>query len=270
MSGLKAKNHILIVLVVGLAASLALYALPKAVIKNEKPAGQPTNSEKNEAKAPDEHMKLSEGQLAEIAKIRTENKGEQAQYEALSTYFASQNLFDSAAYFAEQLAVSQPSEASWLAAGDLYYQAFTLSLNPVNQEKLADLTRAAYQKALAINPKQLHAKTNTAMTYVSSSSPMQAIMMLRQVLDENPRYVPALMSMGALSMQSRQYDKALGRFEEVLGIDPGNMNAQLGKAYSLIELGKKEEAQAILQQVKALGVDEVLENEIDKTLKSLE
>ncbi|MCR9065437.1 MAG: tetratricopeptide repeat protein [Cytophagales bacterium] len=270
MGGLKPGIHLLIVIVIGIVGAGVFYSLPKTVVKDDEAEGQSTQSvsaeQKEEVAA---HMTLTSEQKQELEDIRSSQTSQAEINSSLSDFFAKINMYDSSAFYAELNAEKLNKEVEWLKTGDLYYQAFSLSLNPINQDKLAEKTRAAYQKALEINPNQLHAKTNMAMTYVNSASPMQAILMLRQVLDQNPNYTPAIMSMGALSMQSGQYDKAVGRFEQVLAIDPGNLNAQLGLAYSLIEVGEKERATGILKGLLDVGVDEVLENEINKTLESL-
>jgi Flp pilus assembly protein TadD len=134
---------------------------------------------------------------------------------------------------------------------------------------LVEKARAAYNKVLALQPADLHAKTNLAMSYVGSDAPMKAITMLREVLDQEPKYIPAIMSLGGLSMQSNQYEKAASRFQNVLQIDPTNVNAKLGLAYSLIELGKKPDAKALLNDVLKQNIDPVMKDEITKTLNSL-
>lgn len=269
MSGLKPERHILIVVTVGILAAVGLFSLPKYVVQNETGEQPAQSSNETTTTEKEPHLQLSEQQSDELNKIRNSSKGPLDIYQDLSVFFAGVNMFDSSAFYAEKRALELNNEQDWLMAGDYYYQAYSLSLNPVTQEEFAEKARAAYQKALEINPNQLHARTNTAMTYVTSASPMQAIMMLRQVLDINPRYVPAIMSMGALSMQSGQYDKAVSRFEQALTIDEGNLNAQLGLAYSLIETGEKDRAKSILEGLSKIGLDEVLQNEVDKTLESL-
>ncbi len=265
--GLKPGTHFLIILGVGALLSAGLYVLPKTVVNNDantavQPAG--TVAEKKQS-----HIKLTEKQQADLLVIRTGENSEYLKLQALTDYFSKENIFDSAGYYAGLVAEESPSEENWLKAGDLYYQAYSLSLNPITREELAETTRQSYQKVLEVNPNQLHAKTNSAMTFATSGSPMQTIMMLRQVLDEDPSYVPAIMSMGALSMQSGQYDKAVDRFKQVLKIDSKNINAKLGLAYSWIETGKVPEAKKLLEEISSYDVGEVLQNEISNTLKSL-
>jgi tetratricopeptide (TPR) repeat protein len=262
--GLKPGNHLLIVVGIGALASLGLYFLPKTLLNSE----LKTEDQSAVSKSTN-HTSLTPEQLEKLQAIRNSKGSEKEELQVLSEYFAGENLFDSSAYFLTLLAEKEPSEAIWLKTGDLYYQAYSLSLDPVNREELGEIARKTYQKVLEINPHQLQAKTNSAMTFASSASPMQTIMMLRQVLDENPQYVPAIMSMGALSMQSGQYDKAVSRFEQVLGIEPQNINAKLGLAYSWIELGDIEKAKKLLEEISNYEVGDVLQNEIRNTLKSL-
>jgi len=107
------------------------------------------------------------------------------------------------------------------------------------------------------------------MTYVQSDSPMQAIMMLREVITEEPNYEPALMNLGVLSMQSNQYAKAADRFKQVLRLNPANLNALLGLGYSLIELKEKAQARTIFEDLKKKVKDPTLLEEVNKALESL-
>lgn len=270
-SGLKPSLHFSILLAIGAALAILLVLLPKTVVVNETGMEQSASISAADSTQTDDdvHASLTAEQEATIKEIKADNSDSNTQFQALSTYFASQNLFDSAAYYAEQVALKSQSAADWTKAGDFYYQAYSLSIQPMTMEKNAEKTRKAYQMVLDKNPRDLHAKTNMAMTYVKSDSPMQAIGMLREVLAENPKYTPAIMSLGALSIQSGQYDKAIARFQEVLSYEPANMNAQLGLAYSLIESGDKEKGKVILEGLLKTDIDDVLKNEINNTLQSI-
>lgn len=262
--GLNPRVHLIIACICGVLLSAFLYSRPKFVVKNEE-NGQVQSA----SSLPKEevHQSLTEAQQSELSKLRAGTSKDLNL--TLSDFFAQNQIFDSAAYYAELQALQSPSENSWIQSADLYYQAFSLSLHPSTKAELAEKTRNSYQKVLEINPRNLHAKTNSAMTFVNSETPMQAIMGLRQVLSENPKYIPAIMSMGALSMQSGQYDKALERFRQVLALDPTNLNAELGLAYSLIETNNKAQAKEILERLSKQNIDKVLLTEINKTLESL-
>jgi tetratricopeptide (TPR) repeat protein len=270
MSGrLNLKSRFGIVLLSGIILSTGLYLLPKTVVTDDASSSQSAGQQQTSKESEHPQLKLTKEQQSALAEIKNASLGEVDKFREISQFFQSVHMYDSSAVYAVKYAESTNDINSWLDAGDKYYQAFSLSLSPVEKDRLAEKTREIYNKALAVNPSDLHAKTNIAMTYVSSSSPMQGITQLRQVLEENPRYVPAIMSMGALSIQSNQYDKAADRFEEVLRIDSENINAKLGLAYSLIELNKKERAKALLGEVLKSDLDEVLKTEVVKTLESL-
>ncbi len=253
-----------------------LYSLPKTVV-NDKDSGlnsaevvENSNSTSNNEGTHSPQLSLKNKIKADSLKALIRNQEENSEVlMILSELYAAENIYDSAAYYAEKKSVITGSPKDMSLSADLYFQAFSLSLNPVDREELAEKTRDMYGKVLNLIPSDLHARTNTAMTYVTSDSPMQAIMMLRQVLADNPSYVPALMSMGGLSLQSGQNDKALARFQEVLKLDPGNVNAIIGLAFAQIELGDKENAKKNLEMVLKLPLDEVLRQEVVNTLQSL-
>ncbi|AWV98130.1 tetratricopeptide repeat protein [Arcticibacterium luteifluviistationis] len=268
--GLAPRGHFGIILLIGILLSIGLYFLPKTVISTDGESKGQSASTSSESEDTESHTVLSPEQEQTLTSIKTsENLTEVEMNQSLVDFFREQSIFDSAAYYSGILAETSNTEASWLETADLYYQAYSLTLSPIKREEFAEKARGVYQKVLEINPNQLQAKTNIAMTYTTSSSPMQAILMLRQVLDEDPKFIPAIMSMGALSMQSGQYDKAVSRFQQVLGLSPTNINAKLGLAYSLIETGEKDQAKEILIEVSKFDVGEVLQNEINNTLKSL-
>lgn len=88
--------------------------------------------------------------------------------------------------------------------------------------------------------------------------PMRGIGLLKQIADENPEYAEAQFQLGKLSMQSRQFDKAVGRFEKVLELAPDRVKAlfYLGNAHA--SLGNKELAIRVFE--KYLEYDEASED----------
>ncbi len=215
----------------------------------------------------EDKTKLSE---LRIKLASTQNPADQSLvYKDIAELYFAASAFDSSGYYFEKIALLDGSKENWIFAGDAYFQGYNLNLDPSKTQKSLEKCRYCYNKVLSIESNNLHAKTNLAMTFVKTDSPMKAITMLREVLDTNPNYVPAIMSLGGLSMQSNQFDKAVGRFNYVLKIDPTNINAKLGLAYSLIELKKTNQAKTIFNEVLKEDIDKVLKDEITKTLNSL-
>lgn len=277
------KKNFIILIVIAVALTGFLYSRPKVVVKDEAKANRDKVSEtKSDEKHTDDdghdHSETSqapklsaeqEKKLSELKQKLASATDKVAVYDQIAQVFIAANRFDSAAVYAEKIAIAEPSVETWMQAGDTYYQAFTLSLRQENVANYAEKTRACYQKVLEKNPRQLQAKTNLAMTYVQSDSPMQAIMMLREVITEEPNFEPALMNLGVLSMQSGQYDKAADRFKQVIRINPNNQNALLGLGYSLIELKQKPQAKIIFEDLKKKVKEPTLLEEVNKALESL-
>jgi lipopolysaccharide biosynthesis regulator YciM len=76
------------------------------------------------------------------------------------------------------------------------------------------------------------------------NNPMQGIMMLREILEEDPQRVEAHWHLAHFSVQSGQYEKAVERFEKVIELDEqGNYPDApfyLGKTYAT--LNRNEDA----------------------------
>lgn len=269
-TGLNPKVHFLIVIALALGCFAFLVSRPKTIVKEEIKAIS-SGSQEETVNSSNMHMANPEASrmAGEIRAKYATDANPLNGYRALAEMFYKSSVFDSSAFYYEQISFHSPSLENWIRSGDTYLQAYSLALNPVKVEEMAEKTRASYSQALKFDPNNLHAKTNTALTFVNSQSPMRAISILREVLDQQPKYVPAILSLGKLSMQSQQYDKAVDRFKEVLKIDIDNVDAKIGLAYSYIELGKAEDAKALLNELLTLDIDPIVKDEVRKTLNNL-
>ena len=279
------KRSIILVCVSAVALVGTLFSLPKVVVNTK---NQKVSTEQTAAQEP-----ASEGHLAESANTNHSSQAltaeQQQKIESLRTgynqatagdriaaaaklsdAFAQYQKFDSAAYYAEQAALLSPTVESWLRAGDRYYEAFGFAVDESKAKRMGEKTREYYQKALDQNPSLLAAKANMAMTYVNSASPMQGIMMLREILDTDPTNELALFNLGILSMRSNQYSKAVERFQQILLNNPSNTKAQFYLGVSLVELGRNDEARKVLAEVKKKETDPVIQQaigELEQRLK---
>ena len=98
---------------------------------------------------------------------------------------------------------------------------------------------------------------------------MQGIMLLREVLDQDPDFEPALFNLGLLSMRSNQFDKAIARFRQILKNNPSNTKALFYMGISLAETGKKAEARQALEEVARKDSDPAVQAAIKETLQKL-
>jgi tetratricopeptide (TPR) repeat protein len=265
------NKYVLFVVILAAAMTVGLYTLPKVVVRNENKqlgertgqmpeASQSGNDSPHGAASPNEsslvHEKpLSADQQKRLASLKTDFTQARAEQkvttgEKLIALFRSFSRYDSAAHYAELLAVAEPTEQNLLRAGDSYFEAYTFAVDEKKIGALGEKTRDFYGQVLAKNPGLLAAKANMAMTYVSTDAPMKGISMLREVLQQDPTNELALFNLGLLAMRSNQYERAIERFRQILVNNPGSRKAQFYLGVSLAEAGQKAEAKDVLATVK--------------------
>ncbi len=88
-----------------------------------------------------------------------------------------------------------------------------------------------------------------ALKLIESNNPMEGVFMLRKILEKEPKNKEALFNLGLLSIQSKQYDKAIERFNQLLIIDSLDKRAYLHLGISNFELGNEEEANFFFDKV---------------------
>ena len=257
---------------IAVVAAVALFTLPRVVVDNE---GRDNNLESRQSGTSDVDATLGTPHLPEIseeaqnvlAELRESYKNSDNPEkstifaDSLIGAFVQNEWYDSAAFYAGQLAEASPSSEAQKKALDLYYQAFTLALDEGRGQILGEKVRYYGETVLATDPTYLEAKTKMAMTFLATAQPMKGIQMLREVVEEDENNVLASYNLGLLSMQSGQYDKAVDRFEKVVELTPNHLQAQFFLGVSYFETGKKRRARRQFEQVKTLTDDaEVVAN----------
>lgn len=271
------KKSILLSCLLAVALVGTLFSLPKVVVNNkgkEVETEQTQTAKADSAAAPSETpanshdgATLSADQQKIVDQLRSgfitaSDKDKSAAGLKLSDKFASLQKFDSAAFYAEKVALLSPSIENWVRTGDRYYEAYGFAVDDQKAKNLGAKTREYYQRAIDKNPALLAAKANMAMTYVNTENPMQGIMMLRDVLESDPTNELALFNMGILSMRSNQYSKAADRFRQILTNNPANTKAKFYLGLTLVELGKNDEARKVLSEVKKEEKDPIIQQAI--------
>jgi len=251
------KSHYLILLFAFLSIT-GLSLLPKAVVSDEdesavassgnKPPESTTHSNTLSDENRDEMRRLQVLLNEDDAEVDTKL----SVLDSIISIYQAVNLYDSAALAVESFAKSSPHQAIHVKVGNTYYEAFTFAVDAERVKFFGGKTREWLQKAIDENPKLNDEKVKVGMTYVASNNPMQGIMMIREVLNNEPDNELALFNLGVLSMQSNQYDRALGRFEKLIELDSTNTQAHFYLGLSLKELGQKERAIEELEIVKRL------------------
>jgi len=274
------KRSQLILVVVGIVAIGGLYALPKVVVDNEDGAtgiSQEGSTSPSEAADPlsMHDAEISPVQAEEIVslKLKISNNSSEKEFisasERLGEVYRELSKYDSAGYFLSLAADKFPSQELSEKTGNAYYEAFGFALDTDKVSFTADQTRNYLGQVLDKDPTRLDLKTKIAMTYVSSSNPMQGITMLREVLAEEPTNEDGLFNMGILSMQSGQYKRATERFEELIQYHPTNLQGQFYLGVSYFEANQKNKAKAQFERVKEMTQDEMILGSIQSYLEKL-
>ena len=259
---------------IAVVAAVVLFTLPRVVVDNE---GRDNNLESRQKTAPTAEVdatagsphlpEISEETLAEINQLRenylnNENTEKSTIFaDSLISVFARNEWYDSAAFYAGQLAEASSNGNSDEKALKLYYQAFTFALDENRARMLGEKVRYFGEAVLSQNPDDFEAKSMMAMTYLATAEPMKGIQMLREVVEEDENNELAIYNLGLVSMQSGHYDKAVDRFKKVVDLNPDHLQAQFFLGVSYFETGKKAKARQQFERIQSLSNDpEVVAN----------
>lgn len=256
------KKSFAIIIILGLLSIVLLNFLPKSNVGKKNLVGESNRDmsgggetvKESNSETESHQQELSPESLTQLGKLKTNlanAKGKEylPALNQLVGFFQKNTQLDSAAIYFEKYVEKNPNPDNWQKVAQLYFEAQTYALKPGSGEKLGEKARFYFKKLLDLNPNNLMIKTNYAMTYMESSSPMQGITLLREVIEQEPNYVPALFNLGILSIRSNQFARGKERFEQILKIDPTNYQAALNLGYCLAELNDKKNAKKILDQV---------------------
>lgn len=184
-------------------------------------------------------------------------------------------------FYHGQIAELKNIESEWFSSGeDFYRSAKFVPDNPdknIGTGQKTEMYRSAissYEKALALNPNNLSAKTKLGVCYVESASalgnqPMKGISLLREVVQADSNNIEANLQLGFFSVTSRQFDKAIERFKKILKIDTTRieMYVYLGDTY--ISMGEKQKAITSYEKYKTLVNDTLIKKDIEQYIKKL-
>lgn len=249
-----------IVLVVG------IYQLPKAVVnkKQEMRNGNTSKKTAESTQKEDAHqVQLTKAQTEKLQfwkKAIADNQSIEKKRtfaDSIAKLFATINKLDSAAHYYAQALGDSKEEKYQLIIAHAWFEAyrFALSVDAERANGYGEQARKIYEKLLVENPKLYVAKANMAMTFVSTPTPMKGILLLREIVTEDPKNELALLNLGLLAMQSGQQAKAIERFENLLKVNPTHVEAKLYLAENLLGMQNITRAKQILTEITQLTAD---------------
>ncbi|MBL0129027.1 MAG: tetratricopeptide repeat protein [Flavobacteriales bacterium] len=124
------------------------------------------------------------------------------------------------------------------------------------------------EEAAAVTPSK--ARIMEAVALVQGQDPMRGIMMLREIVKEEPDNAEAHWQLGLFAVQSGQMDKALERFRKVRDLDAAGFPDvwfYLGRTYATMD--STDQAIACLSEYRKMVQDTAITKEVDRILKEL-
>ncbi|WP_345950133.1 hypothetical protein ABDD95_01490 [Mucilaginibacter sp. PAMB04274] len=186
-----------------------------------------------------------------------------------------------AAFYYLELAKSKNDYENWLTAGQRFNDAYKFTQDTTVQSTFVANAIFAFKKAMAVKAESLDAKTGLGIAYVNQTSlgitdaeggsPMQGIMLLREVVTADPQNWNANLSLGQFAMKSGQFQKAVDRFKGMIAQDTKRSKVEpyfyLAESYK--QLGMKTEAIEAYQKCKELMADPTMGQTIDNYINEL-
>ncbi|MEL6557114.1 MAG: tetratricopeptide repeat protein [Bacteroidota bacterium] len=247
----------ILLVVASVVLVFAIYQLPRVVVENDVVADAQQLEEPSELteENPDGHsLEISEELEKRIASLQEkidveENPKNLINFaDSLGRIYLSVNQLDSAYAYAQKIFEIDSEEYGQLKSGLLLYSVFELTNDQQKSAALGQRVRTLLEP-IATSSGDLSLKIKIGMTYVSGQNPMKGILMIREVLDEDPQNVEALFKLGFLAVQSGQLEKAVERFEQILSIEPKDWNSVLYLGISLTELGQVTKAKKQFERI---------------------
>lgn len=199
-----------------------------------------------------------------------EKKNDQANLATLSRIWDSLKFPLISAQYAFDLAQAQPVENNWYVAGSKFYNAASVSNDSLMQMMAAKNAQKAFEKVLALNPENLDAKNALGVLYIQvNNDVMKGVGVLKEVVAKDSNNLQAIFTLGMLSIQSGQLDKAEQRFKKLISLQPFNAEYYYYLAEVYGKTNQKEKAIKTYETCKSLLKDNESKKEIESLIKQL-
>lgn len=214
-------------------------------------------------------QKLTPAQQKELEALEAGNTNKENLVK-LAGFWDSLNVSYAGAFYTYKLAEADPTEMTWYMAGSKFYNAANFSTDSLMTMDAIRHAKQAFEKVLAINPANLEAKNALAVCIIQGDNDvMKGVGMLKEVVAKDSNNIQATFTLGMLSMQSGQFDKAVERFEKLVKLQPFNPEYYfyLGEAYA--KKGDTKKAIKTYETCKTLLTDKEAKKEVDNIINKL-
>ncbi|MCU0441567.1 MAG: tetratricopeptide repeat protein [Bacteroidia bacterium] len=175
-----------------------------------------------------------------------------------------------AAHYMEIYARIDDSEKSWMTVGSKYYTFAGLSNDSLMISYAGLKAKHAFEKVIKLNSENLDAQTALAAIVIQlDEDVMKGVGLLKDVVAKDSNHVQAIFTLGMLSIQSNQYDKALSRFEKLVQLQPFNAEYYFYLGEVQAKMGNTKDAVKTYETCKTLLKDEQAQKEIQSLINKL-
>ena len=137
-------------------------------------------------------------------------------------------IFEPYAWYNAEAARLEYSEKSLTFAAHLFLDNLRGENNPQLKKWKALQAKDLFERSLKINEKNDSSLVGLGACYIFggiADNPMEGILKVRQVAEKDNSDIFAQIVLGHGSVISKQYDKAVDRFEKVVNLQPDNLEA---------------------------------------------
>lgn len=183
-----------------------------------------------------------------------ENDDDKAEIlESLSSKWFESGYEAISGFYAEKIAEIKKDDVSWSITGTTFVFCIRNAKETKVKEYCSKRGIHAFEIAISLNPTEVNHKVNLAVClaeYPLKDNPMQGILMLLNLNREHPNHIGVMYQLARFGVQTGQYDKAIGRLNRILELDPDYFQAYclLTKIYEETD----DLSQAILYRKKCL------------------
>jgi tetratricopeptide (TPR) repeat protein len=154
------------------------------------------------------------------------------------------NMPEISLWYLAEAARLENSEKSLTFAGHQFLDNLIAENAPQIKQWEAFQAKDLFERSLILNPTNDSSKIGLGSVYIFGgiTSPMQGILMVREVADKDSTNEYAQTTLGIASLMSGQLDKAIERFKRIAALKPGNAQAVYRVASLYEQMGNKQEA----------------------------
>lgn len=184
----------------------------------------------------------------------------------------SAHVFEPYAWYEAEAARLENSEKTLTFAAHLFLNNLRGENNLQLKKWKALQAKDLFERSLKINPQNDSSQVGWGACFIFgdiSDNPMEGIQKIRQVAEKDSTNIFAQLMLGHGSVLSEQYDRAIGRFERVIKIQPANLEAILMLAEVFERKADKVSALSWYRKAVELVKNPELKSELQKRINEL-